>query len=274
MNLKLESFIKKVNKLLQIKIIKIQTSMLDNNTYLINDTIYDKRSIRQLRNLENLSLWKYVEEELVQSYFPTLPNTTIYDFILNSTMYRSDIEFTLKKATKIMGDRIFKYAILLMVYAYEALRIDYCKTLYWDDVMNYLNKLSDALLTLNGGEKLHKQIHKINEEIKDCYIMLVFQRLVNEYANIFLTPREIEKCYIKNNYRWNNIKDEHILSQNVLDKILKEFSKPHRDIEPYKFKLICEKEIERKFQQIFMLIDAEFKRIHIIEFDLSMTVHF
>ncbi|XP_050546951.1 uncharacterized protein LOC126908692 isoform X2 [Daktulosphaira vitifoliae] len=270
-NLKLESFMWEINKRIIIKIIKIQTIELDNNTSLINDTVYDEVTRNQLENLENLSLWKYVEEELVQSYFSTLPNTTINNFILNSTIHRKDIKFTLKKAIKIMCDRILKYAILLMVYAYEALRIDYCKTLYWDQFMNNFKKLGDALYLLDGDEKLRIGLDEINEglnndiknAINGCATMCVFQRLVNNYAKYFFTPQEIEN--LKKNFRWNNIKYEHILTQNELDNIFKGFSKPQGDNETYKFKLICEKELEEKFQNIFMLIDAEFERINIID---------
>ncbi|XP_050547471.1 uncharacterized protein LOC126909123 isoform X2 [Daktulosphaira vitifoliae] len=270
-NQKLDSFMWEINKRSIIEIIKIQTSKLDNNISLINDTVYAKHTRIQLRNLENLSLWKYVKEELVQSYFPTLPNTAINDFILNSTMHRIDIKFTLKKAIKIMCDRIFKFAILLMVYAYEALRIDYCKTLYWDQFINNFKKLGDALYLLDGDEKLRIGLDKINEGLNNdikyafngCATMCVFQKLVNNYAEYFFTPQEIEN--LKKNFRCNNIKNDHILSQNGLDKIFKGFSKPHGDNETYKFKLICEKELEEKFQHIFMLIDVEFERINIID---------
>ncbi|XP_050546949.1 uncharacterized protein LOC126908690 isoform X2 [Daktulosphaira vitifoliae] len=270
-NLKLESFMFEINKAIRFKIIKIQTSKLDNNTSLINHTVYDEVTRNQLENLENLSLWKYVKEELVQSYFPILPNTPIYEFILNSTIHRRDIKFTLKKAIKIMSDRIFKFAILLMVYAYEALRIDYCKTLYWDQFINNFKKLGNALYLLNEDRKLLIALDDINEGLNDdithafngCATMCVFQGLVNKYAKYFFTPQEIEN--LKKNFRCNNIKYEHILTQNELDNIFKGFSKPHGDNETYKFKLICEKELEEKFQHIFMLIDAEFERINIID---------
>ncbi|XP_050546954.1 uncharacterized protein LOC126908693 isoform X2 [Daktulosphaira vitifoliae] len=264
MNLKLKSFIRKINKLLLIRIIKIQSSKLDNNTSLINDTVYDKHTGEHLRRLEDMSLWKYVEEELIQSYVFTTPNTTIYDFILNSTMYGIAINFTLKEAIRIMCDRTFKYAILLMLYAYEALRIDYCKTLYWDQLIKNLIKLSDVLIKLNYDNELLKGLQELKKGRHEREIMSTFQKLVNKYVNIFLTPREIKMYDVKTNISSNNNNFEHILSQIIIDKILKGFPKPCEDNEPYKFELICE--IEGKFQKIFKLIDTEFKIIHRIEF--------
>ncbi|XP_050537507.1 uncharacterized protein LOC126903370 [Daktulosphaira vitifoliae] len=267
MNLKLESFMEKINNQIQFKIIKIQTSKLDNNTSLINDTVYDEQTRKQLREVENLSLWNYVKEELFQSYLTTVPNTKINYFILNSTMYKIDIKFTLINAIEIMCNRTFKYAILLMVYAYEAQRINYCTTPYWDQLMNKLNKLSDALINLNGNRKLLYGWYDVNRGINKSDTMRAFQRLVNDYANIFVTPQEMKKYNSKEIYTCENIEDQVILSQHLLDKILKGFPKHHPNDESYQFELIppdlCE--IEEKLQQIFKLIDAEFENIYKID---------
>ncbi|XP_050546957.1 uncharacterized protein LOC126908697 [Daktulosphaira vitifoliae] len=268
MNKKLQTFMEEINNRIQFKIIKIQTSKLDNNTSLINNTVYDEKTTNQLRDVMNLSLWKYIKEELVQSKVSLLPNTTINDFILNSTMYVYIVKSTLKKAITMMCDRTYKYAILLMVYAFEALRIDYCKTPYWDQLMNYLKKLSDILTNLNGDIILRRGLDDIKCGINECDKMCIFQRLVSDYySNIYLKPQDREIFKLKNKSEWINIKDKEILSQNVLDKIFKGFPKSHKDEEPYKFELIptslCE--IEKKFQQIYVLIDTEFERIYKID---------
>ncbi|XP_050543892.1 uncharacterized protein LOC126906965 [Daktulosphaira vitifoliae] len=266
-DLKLESFMFEINKGIRFKIIKIQTSKLDNNTSLINDTVYAKHTRIQLRNLENLSLWKYVKEELIQSNSSTLPNTAINDFILNSTMYKSDIKYTLEKSRRIMCDRTFKYAILLMVYAYEALRIDYCTRPYWDQLIYKLKKLSDARINLDENKNLQFGLKDIKHAINECDVMCIFQRLVNDYATIFLTPQEMKIFKFKDKYSFKNIKDEQILSQHLLHKILIGFPKHHSNDESYQFELIppylCE--IEEKLQQIFKLIDAEFENIYKID---------
>ncbi|XP_050531005.1 uncharacterized protein LOC126899823 [Daktulosphaira vitifoliae] len=268
MNLKLKSFIENIDNRIELKVIKIQTSKQDNNTSLINNTVYDEQTRKQLRDVENLSLWNYVKEELIQPYFFTLPNTTINDFILNSIMYNNVIKFTLSRAIIIMCDRTSKYTIVLLIYAFEIMRINRYIIPCWDELINNLKKLSDALIYLNGNNKLKHDLYKIEEEKNVSSLMSIFKDLVIDYASIILSRKEQNIYNFIEDYTEFNDVYKPTLPQNLLDKILKGFPKHYPNDEPYQFELIPENlsEIEEKFQQIFKLIDVEFNNIYKINF--------
>ncbi|XP_050543888.1 uncharacterized protein LOC126906962 isoform X3 [Daktulosphaira vitifoliae] len=264
----LNYYLEKIDRNIEFKIVKIQNSNLDNNTPICNDTVYDVETKNHLYTIQNLSLWKYAKEDLVQSYDSTLPLTTLNNFINNSTIYKRSIEFVITRAIKIIELRTIKYAILLISYAFEAIRIRKSMDPYWDQIKENLNKLSDALITMTDNNVIRKKFYKLNPEEIVYKEMNKLKSMVCEYVQLLLSPEE-KNTYSndlnENNFTPSNINEQDILPQYLLKKILNGFPKPHKDEEFYDIPTNIS-DIEEKFQKIISLIKVEYTHILEIKF--------
>ncbi|XP_050546159.1 uncharacterized protein LOC126908287 [Daktulosphaira vitifoliae] len=268
MNEELKSFLNNIDYRINFKIIKIQNSKLDNDISIINDTVYDEGTKDQLRKLHYLSLWNHVEEELVPSYFPTLPRTTLKDFINNSTMYKSSIEFAITRAIKIMKNRTMKYAILLISYAFEAIRISLSLEPYRYQSIENLERLDDALIQLTGNDILSKgYLDFVYVQYKQN-AMCILRAMVYKIVKSFLTPEEMEgysNDLNENNCKQHNDDEKPILPQYLLDKVLNGFPKPHDENEFQNIPVNL-RDVMEKLHKINTLIKTEYKYIFKIKF--------
>ncbi|XP_050546963.1 uncharacterized protein LOC126908700 isoform X2 [Daktulosphaira vitifoliae] len=143
----LQESIQILNNKIQFKVIKIFESNLSSNRALAHSRVYDNHLKIKLDMIKNLSSWKYVKEEKVlitcSSTF-TLSNITLEDFINNSTMYKKNVASTIDEAEKIMDDRTFKYACLLVVYTYMTLKLDNDEAINWVSFKNVCTQLRNA----------------------------------------------------------------------------------------------------------------------------------
>ncbi|XP_050543922.1 uncharacterized protein LOC126906980 [Daktulosphaira vitifoliae] len=257
---------------IQFIIVKIENSKLDSNTPVLNDTIYDEETRDHLRKVENLSLWKYAKEDLVHSYYETdeynkLPQTTIKNFINNSTSYEKNITYTINRAIMIMYFRTIKYAILLIVYGFEALRIRQLES-YLNQIKENLDILNDAAIKLKDCKALYFDLEELRGLNLCSNAMCYLKSMVFNYVKtFFLSTKE------NNNYSHDLNEDDNtytifkkpILPQYLLDKVLNGFPTPHEENEFQNIPTeLCD--IEKKFQKIISLINLEYENVFTIDF--------
>ncbi|XP_050543905.1 uncharacterized protein LOC126906970 isoform X4 [Daktulosphaira vitifoliae] len=268
-NKELNSFLEKIDRNIEFKIVKIQSSKLNNDTPICdNDTVYDVETNKHLYTIQNLSLWRYAKEDLVQTYFSTLPLTTLVDFINNSTIYESSVEYTIERTIDIMVDRTIKYAILLISYAFEAMKIRLSFEPYWSQINVNLDQLNNALIRLNNNNMIERGLFKL-QYIQETYsVMYNLKIMAIEYIYKFLSSQE-KKDYSddlnQDNFTSSNVNEKHILPQYLLNKVFNGFPNNHKD---EKFHVIPKKlrHIVEKFQKIISLINEEYTHILKIKF--------
>ncbi|XP_050543920.1 uncharacterized protein LOC126906978 [Daktulosphaira vitifoliae] len=245
---KLQSSIKNLDSKIEINIIKIYESNLSSNRTLAHSTVYDKNIKSQLNTIENLSLWKYAKEEKVpiaSTSTSTQSNITLEDFINNSTTYNKNVAFTIKEALKIIDNRTFKYAFLLVVYVYRTLLIHYDAKIKWELVKKCFKLLRNAQIK-------NKEINNILYDLRIDF-------------NIF-EPDKAENCkqIIKNlmeKYSKLFTSTSPLSQDNLIEYTFEGFPKPHENDDiPYAFETIPTELsiIMEKLEKIFKLIETEY----------------
>ncbi|XP_050543898.1 uncharacterized protein LOC126906967 isoform X2 [Daktulosphaira vitifoliae] len=267
----LQTSLENINKNIYFKVVKIYNSNFPINGNLVNNTVYDEEIRNQLSNVENLFLWKYAKEDLVSILYPSCPNITLEHLINNSTTYRKTIEKTLITAIDIMKHRTARYACLLVVYAYEALRINEALTGNWEKVIQYLEKLGKAEKYLEGCHK--KSSFSINISYALSLMDFTFystqklfnlNQLVTKFVKYTVRSRIInEEDLIKADESKSNETNTHILTEDILIDLFIGFPKPLQNHDfAYDFDVIpfSLDDINEKLFIIFELIDTEYEK--------------
>ncbi|XP_050546955.1 uncharacterized protein LOC126908695 [Daktulosphaira vitifoliae] len=257
----LQQSIRMLNNKVLFNVIKIYESNHSNNRTLAHSTVYDNTIKVQLYMIEKHPLWKYVKEEIVNINISTRNNITITDFINNSTTYKKNVALTLEEARRIMDDRTFKYAFLLLVYIYMTLKIDREAVIDWELFKKVFKQLSTAQIypkeSYDICYDLRLDFLTLHEDIISGQYEKTIKGFMMKYSKLFLTSREI-----------SDLARTHKLPQNVLNKVFQEFPKPHeKDVISYNFETIPNQldDIKKKLEIIFRLITTEYKNF----FDLT-----
>ncbi|XP_050543909.1 uncharacterized protein LOC126906972 isoform X2 [Daktulosphaira vitifoliae] len=253
----LQQSILMLNNKIHFKVVKIYESNLPKNRTLAHSTVYELNIKIKLEMLEKLSLWKYVKEEIVNCDISTQPYITLEDFINNSTTYNKYVAFTLQEALRIMNDRTFKYAFLLVIYAYMTLKNDFEKTIDWESFQIVSKKLSTAQIYPIISNNIHYDLRSdfpiLQKGIESGQCEEIVKKIMLKYTKLFLTPMEI-----------NDLARTRRLSQNVLNKVFRGFPKPHEnDVISYNFETIPNRlnDIKTKLEIILRLINTEYKEM-------------
>ncbi|XP_050543904.1 uncharacterized protein LOC126906970 isoform X3 [Daktulosphaira vitifoliae] len=261
----LQSFIQQIDENIHFKVVKIYEFNLPINRPLDNDTVYDTEIISQLRKIESSSIWKYAKEDLIELYYPNKSHTTLENMINNSTTYQLTVNEALKKAITAMNRRIFKYALLLVTYIYEALYINCLPLEFRNQLNDVFNKLSEALEKLKSSTYLRYRFCQVNLALINFYEMNIIRSMIKTIVNFLFAPEELAIYNLEEtNSSKSSNSNTHILPEEILNKVFTGFSKLHEtDDVPYNFQAIPYEPdgIKEKLQIIFWLIATEYENI-------------
>ncbi|XP_050543915.1 uncharacterized protein LOC126906976 [Daktulosphaira vitifoliae] len=243
----LMAYITNIDEHIQFEVVKIYESNLPNNRTLAHSTVYDNRLKMQLHKIEELSIWPYVKEEIVNVDISTQPNITLEDFINNSTKYKKNVVFTLEKALRIMNDRIFKYAFLLLVYAHIIVNYVETENVNLELIKKVSEILSKAQIFLINSNNIEYSLQSDFKILHNCFVLspkkLIYDFML-KYSKLFLTSEETSD----------------FTKTQKLPQVFEGFPKPHENnIISYNFETIPREydEIKIKFDQIIKLITTE-----------------
>ncbi|XP_050543923.1 uncharacterized protein LOC126906982 [Daktulosphaira vitifoliae] len=248
----LQNTIKSIDSKIQFKVIKIYESNLSSNRTLAHSTVYDKYLKIQLDMIEKLSLWKYVKEERVliaSTSTSTLSNTTLIDFINNSTTYEKNVAYTVKDAENIMNDRTFKYAFLLVVYVYRTLLIYYDAKINWELVKTCFTLLSNAQIKRKEFNNILYDLRidfDVIEPDRTIVCKQIITHLMEKYSGLF-------KIILQSTSQ--------LSEDNLIKNTFEGFPKPHEnDVISYNFQTIPTElsVITEKLEKILKLIETEY----------------
>ncbi|XP_050543894.1 uncharacterized protein LOC126906966 isoform X2 [Daktulosphaira vitifoliae] len=265
----LQTFIRELDPRIKFKVVKIYRGHLDNNTSILNDTVYDETARKYLEKFENMSLWKYVKDDLIEWNYPKHSYVTLENFINNSTTYNVNVKFTLITVLNKMIERTIKYVLLLIAYVYEALTINYRMKSYWNRFIEVLYKLKVAEINLKKYDEIVNKIQQVKEKSSPVDKMSELIRLLKECTKHFYTAEEFEKLdFEETETSKSKYSNTHVLPEEVLNKVLKGFPKPHQNVDSYELHLIPTEldNIIEKMNLIFELIDVEYENICRIRF--------
>ncbi|XP_050543907.1 uncharacterized protein LOC126906971 [Daktulosphaira vitifoliae] len=264
----LQTSIKNIDYNIHFKVVKIYNSNLPISGNLVNDTVYDEKTINQLKKIANLFLWKYAKEDLVKVLYPSVHYVTLQNFINNSTTYQCTIEKTLTGAIETMNYRTARYACLLVVYAYETLYINESQKEYWEKVIKLLNVLSEAQEYLKAHDErsllfinISYALNQINPDSYDKLFKLNF--LVEKFVTQILTSKDINKEDLKETKHSKSYEtNTHKLPVDILIKLFQGFPKPlKKHFFAYNFDVIpfSLDKIHQKLFTIVELIETEYE---------------
>ncbi|XP_050534905.1 uncharacterized protein LOC126901962 [Daktulosphaira vitifoliae] len=258
----LELYIRSLHKKIIFHVFKIYNSNLEGISLSVKSTVYNKKLRPLIENVLNSSLWNYVKDDLVE-----LKNSnenvcimTLENFINNSIMDKITVEEILHKIITVMNNRTTRYVLLLAIYAYEVLTIDYyfISNPFWDELMKYFTTLNEAKIKLAMDIIIKNSIEQL--KMKNNYRIenFILKDLI-KVCTIILYP---SKQFYEHNFKEaRNSKSEnsntHILEENVLNYVLEDFHNIP------KFNVIPDTldELKEKLKKIFELIDIEYTNI-------------
>lgn len=233
---------------------------------MLNDSVYDRSIKAQLSTFENSSSWDYIKSEPIdigEEHQPPLK-----DLINNSAKYKKTVEFGIKKLEKAMVDRAYKYALLMVVYAYESIRIvrriDFNLSTF-EDTFSKISKLPKSLQKDNSIQDYRFKFYNSMSYEKAIEVCL---DLIKDTLNHILKSDEVNKINLTvDRHPKSRYSNTHVLPQDYMEKYFKGFSEPLEGDSPYNFHIIpsANVDIKKHLESIFKLAEVEFK--YVPEFD-------
>ncbi|XP_050543912.1 uncharacterized protein LOC126906975 isoform X2 [Daktulosphaira vitifoliae] len=235
----LESYIKDLDEKIKFKVVKIYNSNHESYRPLDNETIYRSRVKRQLQQLTNMSLWKYVKKELITFKNKSF-STTLEGYINNSTTYNKTIKETLEEINPLINDRVYSY---------------------WDKFVNIFEKLKDTQKTFTNQNYLtvgHNEFCSEKYTSKKINKICKLEKHLIEY---FLNSKKLLNCDLTTEKCSMSYKTK------ILDEIFKDFPEPPNKNKPYNFHKLPTtfEEILYNLDTIVKIVEVEFDEVYKIE---------